>query len=145
MKNMNNRVLHYKNIFRNINIIMNVNLNKLLYLLIIMALLYAMYRYQTHILSVPDHIGDIYTQAMDVVPQISFNKPSKQKPAMKKVTFIDSDIESDGVSQLTLGDAEDLLSLEHDFAYKQDSIFDSFDNNTVGSLFEDNDTLSLFR
>lgn len=127
---------------------MYINLNKLLLALILIVLLYALYRYQTHILNLPDQIGGIYKHAIDSVPempQISFSQP-EEKP-VKKVTFMDdADVLSDGVSQLTLGSAEDLMSLDHDFAYKQDSIFDSFDNNTVGSLFDDNDTnFSLFR
>jgi len=91
-----------------------ISLNRILILLLLIALLYALYKYQQQIID---------------KEEAEYKKKRKIKSINNKVIEKD-DISIDNISQFSLGSLEDIKSN----LYKQDSILDSLDSNSLGSL-----------
>lgn len=108
-------------------------LNRFFIFILLLALLYALWRYQQYILGADEDD--------DPVPQIADKPKKKGRKHRYAKKLIDEEsmdnITIDNVSQFSLGSLEDLKTNDGANPYKQDSILDSLDTGDNLSFLDD--------
>lgn len=131
--------------------------NRIVIFFMLIALLYALYTYQQQILSVASPKTTKNKKPNGKQNKNKSNSTSKKKGKNSKdksglkVNKLPKDNESidkislDGLSQMSLGSLEDLQTVDEQ-GYKQDSVLESLDdNNSLGSLLDDQSNDFFFR